>query len=107
MTLARESANPLALPILGFLLLQFLLHVLYGEETLLYSLNWMPVLVIVAAYAFQRIGRLRWPAMALFAVLLAVNNYGQFRHISTLVDSYQAAHPLAPPERPEEMIPKP
>jgi hypothetical protein len=43
----------------------------------------------------------------LFAVLLAVNNYGQFRHISTLVDSYQAAHPLAPPERPEEMIPKP
>jgi len=106
-TLARESANPLALPILGFLLLQFLLHVLYGEETLLYSLSWMPVLIIVAAYAFQRMGRLRWPAIAFFAVLLAVNNYGQFRHVSTLVDSYQAAHPLAPPESPEEMIPKP
>jgi hypothetical protein len=104
-TLARTKSDPIGPPVLVFLLLQVLLHLLYGAETILYSLNWMPVLVIVSVYAFQRLGRLRWPAMALFIAFLAYNNFRQFQHVAQIVDSYQKAHPLVPPDRPEQMLP--
>jgi hypothetical protein len=103
-TLARQRTG-IAIPMLAFLAAQFLLHSLYGVETILYSLDWTPVLVIVSVYAFQRMGRLSWPAMALFVALLAANNYSEFRHVAELVDSYQQAHRLAPPADTQQMLP--
>ena len=102
--IALDRKKNIALPLLAFLGAQFLLHALYGAETILYSLDWMPVLIIVSVYAFHRLGRLRWPVMALFVSLLAVNNYAQFRRIVELVDSYQKTSPLAPPADAQEML---
>lgn len=104
-TLARDRTGPIALPILAFLILQLCLHLLYGVETILYSLDWMPILVIVAMYGFQRLGRGRWFALTLFTVLLALNNFAQFGRIVRLVQSYQQAVPLSPPENPAQMLP--
>jgi hypothetical protein len=104
-TLARESSTPIARPLLAFLFLQLLLHVLYGAETILYSLDWMPILLIVSMYAFRRLGRIRWLGLLLFVALTAWNNYGQFRYATHLVNGYQLANPLLPPSQPEQMVP--
>jgi hypothetical protein len=103
-TLARYRTHLIALPILAFLILQLCLHVLYGVETILYSLNWMPILIIVAMYGFQRLGRGRWLAITVFTLLLAWNNFAQFGRVVRLVQSYQQAVPLSPPENPEQML---
>ena len=65
----------LVLTLLG----QFALHVVYGEETFLYSLHFAPLLVLLAAFAF----RTRWKiaAYVLAAVVLVaagMNNVNQF-----------------------------
>jgi hypothetical protein len=47
---------------------QFALHVLYGEETMLYALHWVPLLILVAGLA----ARGPWRPVALGAALLAL-----------------------------------
>lgn len=62
------------------LLLQFLLHMLYGEETFLFSGHFGPLLVVLAA--FGTFTRARPVILFLTAALIvnsAVNNYIQFR----------------------------
>jgi hypothetical protein len=101
--LIRERTTGISKAILIYLVLQFLLHVLYGVETFMYALDWMPILILVAVYGFQQLGRARWPAIILFTAVLAINNGLQFQRIADLVNSYNSAHPLAPPSRVEEM----
>jgi hypothetical protein len=57
---------------------QLLLHILYGNETFLYVLDFMPTLVLVAA--LTALTRLRWFALAatgLAIVTCAVHNYAE------------------------------
>ncbi|HYP13056.1 MAG TPA: hypothetical protein VEQ63_03960, partial [Bryobacteraceae bacterium] len=59
-----------------FLLAQFGLHSVYGEETFLYSLHWLPFLVMTAAYGCR--SKARYGVLAatcLLTVLVAVVNY--------------------------------
>jgi hypothetical protein len=46
-----------------------LLHLIYGEETFLYSLHWVPLLIVAASYACR--GRLRLLSLALVVLLTA------------------------------------
>jgi hypothetical protein len=89
-----------------FLFLQFLEHIVYGVETFMYALDWLPVLLIVAAAGFQAMGRARWPALAVLVALFVINNAGEFNRITSLVSGYQQAHPVAHPQSRQE-IPKP
>ena len=58
---------------------QLLLHLVYGEETFLYSLHWLPLLVLVAATGLlSRRRRLVVVAAAILVVCLAVNNFSRF-----------------------------
>lgn len=50
------------------LLAQFLLHLVYGDETFLYSLHYMPLLLVLSSFVLQT--RLRNVGMALGLVLL-------------------------------------
>ncbi|MBS0169473.1 MAG: hypothetical protein JSR62_03900 [Nitrospira sp.] len=64
----------------GLLLFEFVLHLLYGEETFVYSLNFLPLLLAVTA--FGSVGPDRRVVVALTALLLwcvAVNNWQQFQ----------------------------
>jgi hypothetical protein len=64
----------LALAIAG----QLLLHLLYGNETFLYVLDFMPTLVLLAA--LTTLGRLRWFALAAAGVAIvtcALHNYAE------------------------------
>ena len=97
----REGELPKRL--LVFLLLQFLLHQLYGIETFMYELDWLPVLLIVALYGLKQLGRARWAVAAVFIALLAVNNVREFDRIASIVSGYQTAHPIAPPENISDM----
>ena len=76
---AAPELRALRIALLLTLAGQFVLHVVYGEETFLYSLHFAPLLVVLAAFAF----RTRWKVVAyvLAAVLLvtaAMNNAREF-----------------------------
>jgi hypothetical protein len=77
---------------LGVTLLgQLVLHMVYGNETFLYSLHVMPLLILVAAAS--TLTRARPVALALTALLLAtmfINNLVQFEQAKSMVrDIYQ------------------
>jgi hypothetical protein len=62
----------------GILLGQFALHLVYGDETFLYSLHWAPLLVVIAA--MSTLTRARWLALVLCSgliVIAALNNVSQ------------------------------
>lgn len=74
-----SDVRPLRVALLLTLAGQLALHVVYGEETFLYSLHFMPLLVLVAAFAFRT--RFRAVAFGLAGALLltaALNNVQQF-----------------------------
>jgi hypothetical protein len=82
----RDAADvrPLRVALLLTLAGQFGLHVVYGEETFLYSLHFMPLLVLLAAFAFRT--RFRAVAFGLTGALLltaALNNVQQFNDART------------------------
>lgn len=74
--LVREAPTSATLRIVGLLAgAQVILHGLYGTETFLYTLNIMPLLVIIASLAVRTPAR--WPAIVAALLLLvfgAVNN---------------------------------
>jgi hypothetical protein len=63
---------------------QFALHVLYGEETMLYALHWVPLLILVAGLA----ARGPWRPVALGAALLALvaGAGSNLRQLPALID---------------------
>jgi hypothetical protein len=92
----RAAAGAGRLPRLAgvLALAQLALHVVYGEETLLYSLHFLPLLIIVAAAASRT--RLRPAALGLAAAALVgagVNNLGQFQATTALVDCLERREP--------------
>lgn len=74
---------------LGLTLLgQLGLHTLYGEETFLYSLHFLPLLITVAA--LSTLTHLRVPAMAIALTLIPIagaNNWRQFNEAIVLAAS--------------------
>ena len=82
----RDAADVRALRLALLLTLagQFALHVVYGEETFLYSLHFLPLLVLLAAFAFRT--KFRAVAFGLAGALLltaALNNVQQFNDART------------------------
>lgn len=71
---------------------QLALHLVYGEETFLYSLHWLPLLVIVAGIG--TLGPQRWAVLAAGAVLAVgagVNNVGQFARVTSELSRSEGA----------------
>lgn len=66
---------------------QLLLHSIYGDETFLYSMHWMPFLVIVAgAPLIHTQKRLYYRALLIaFTLGLFVNNYMQFYSVRQII----------------------
>lgn len=86
----REQ-RPLRLALLATLLGQAVLHLLYGEETFLYSLHFLPLLLMVAALG--SLTRARSWALALCAALVVsagLNNAAQFDRAAEVVESHVA-----------------
>ncbi len=63
---------------------QLLLHFVFGgEETFLYALHWIPLLVVVAAFgSLTRARKLVLGLASVFVLTLAINNHQQFGRIA-------------------------
>ena len=77
---AAPELRPLKLTLLATLAGQFALHVVYGNETFLYSLHFLPLLLAVAAFAMRTGARPAALALAALLVIAAgINNVARFR----------------------------
>lgn len=86
---------------------QLILHVLYGEETFLYSLHFLPLLIALAALA--TLTHLRVPAISLAVVLIpivAANNWSQFKDANTTAISPRNAVKNQMQLRPQDPWPR-
>ena len=90
----------------AFLVFQVALHSVYGVETFMYGLDWLPLLMIAGAYGFQRLGPGKFPAMLAFLFLLGINNLREFQTVAALVRGFEQAHPVHHALAPVDAIPK-
>ncbi|MGA9672528.1 MAG: hypothetical protein WBQ94_25155 [Terracidiphilus sp.] len=102
-SLLIKKRSHFSLSLLIFLVLQLALHILYGAETFMYALDWVPILVIIAVFGLQELGKARWPALAVFILLIAVNNLIEFQRIAGIAQTYQKTYPIHPPSAEEDM----
>jgi hypothetical protein len=73
---------------------QLALHLVYGEETFLYTFNWLPVLVSAAALAtLTRLRPLVLPVALLLVVAAAQHNYAELQFAYDTLASSAAASP--------------
>jgi hypothetical protein len=91
------DTRPFALVIAFYLAGQLTLHLIYGEETFLYSLNYITALVAVPAFAL----RTRLRPIALLGILLLIvglcaNNAQAFVRAQELVAGLPASHESNP-----------
>ena len=75
-----KTHQPLRWVVAATILGQFLLHLVYGgEETFLYALHWVPVLIVLIAFAATtKLRRIVVGLAGLLVVLSGVNNQRQF-----------------------------
>ena len=65
-----------------FLLMQICMHMVYGVETFMYSMNWLPLLIIIAALGLKGVPRMaQIPLLSGLVVVTSINNYKQFQWI--------------------------
>jgi len=77
--LSAKGHGPVRLVVGVSLLGQLLLHLAYGEETFLYALHFVPLLLVVVAFgALTRVRRLVLGLAVALVVLAAINNGVQF-----------------------------
>ncbi len=88
---SNETIPGTLLIFLGF---QFCLHSVYGTETFMYALDWVPILLLVALYGLQRLGRIGWIVLALLILSVAINNAHEFRSVTTVLHSYAQTHAI-------------
>jgi hypothetical protein len=94
-----KKPSALRLSLLLILLGQLLLHLLYGDETFIYSLHILPLLILLVAFGSRTAER---PLILVMAVLLvvtaALNNYRQFRQAAAFFDNpLTIVAPATPP----------
>jgi len=79
----QRKSGTLAIVLGSYIVSQFALHCVYGRETFLYSVNYVPVMAALAALGVKT--RIRPLILALSAVLVisaALNNTAQFRSMA-------------------------
>ena len=98
----RDEQNRPFVQVLGLTLLgQLVLHLVYGgEETFLYSLHWLPLLVILAAFGTRT--RIRGLIVVLAGALIVcggINNGVQFERAVQFVRSHRMDESTGPMDR--------
>lgn len=74
----RKQGNSYSLAFIVTVLFYFSLHLTYGKDVFLYSVNWTYAIVLFLALAWRELADKRWFQILLlvFSVLLLVNNAG-------------------------------
>jgi len=81
----RRLGQVLGLTVIG----QLGLHLIYGEEIFLYSLHWLPLLVVIAALpTLTRYRPIALAATALLLPLLLYNNVGAFASLNGYLGAF-------------------
>lgn len=93
-----EHRRPIALGVGAFLVGQMLLHLVYGDVTFLYSLDFFPALIALAAFSwFTPVRRWAVAAAAVFVVFGAYNNMTQFQRAAQMANQIVAEAGSAAP----------
>jgi hypothetical protein len=88
----RRGAEPLVTVTLACLAGQLALHLVYGEESMLYALHWLPLLVLVAGLALQGPARSAAFPLALLATAGAwASNLPRLRPVAGMIASDRQA----------------
>ncbi|MEW6745640.1 MAG: hypothetical protein AB1486_23055 [Planctomycetota bacterium] len=89
-TFLRDRQHPRLRLVLGLLLLgQFALHVFFGYETFLYSLHYIPLLIVLAAWSTLSRARIIGRVLACMLVATAsINNVAAFERARTFVTDH-------------------
>lgn len=76
----RRQDNGFSFAFIATLLFYFVLHLRYGKDVFLYSVNWTYAILLFLALAWQDLAEKRWFQILLlaFVLLLIVNNLGMF-----------------------------
>lgn len=72
----RTQEHQFSLALLVILLFNFILHMRYGKDVFLYSVNWTYALILLLALTWKKIASQAWfqISMSVFIVLLLINN---------------------------------
>lgn len=90
-----QTLSGFRLALLGSLSFQLVLHAVYGDETFLYSLHWLPMLVLLVGCGMQMIqGWWLRLAIVVLIVLAAWNNFGSYQ------ETVARLHLVAPASEP-------
>ena len=102
-SIVKDNRNDKFRLVLGLTIAgQLLLHLVYGDETFLYSLHWLPLLVILSSYGART--SLRPIVIAGTVVLLGIaasNNLGQFDHVTRILHSLET---IGKPETERQLL---
>ncbi len=101
--LLASKERRLALVLAGIAAGQLLLHALYGDETFLYSLHLMPVLIVIASFGVRIAPRSCIALAALLVLSAGTNNLLRLREAQALVrEGAGSSVPTRPTRAPEE-----
>jgi len=96
----KDPANTKFKSVILFVLAgQYLLHMVYGDETFLFSMNWMPLLIIVAAFGLTSPYRKWVIALTIVNIIgIGYNNVHQFNSVAA--STWTVSIPDFPPWNP-------
>ena len=83
----RWRTDPLVFVTLACLAGQLALHMVYGEETLLYAMHWLPLLILVAGFAL--LGPARPWALALAIVTLVSGSANNLLRLDSIARMFR------------------
>ena len=83
-----RGAGPWRLRVIvtALLIEQLFLHTVYGDEPFLYAAHFVPLLILLTAFASKT--RFRWPALALVAAIIGtagIHNFSLFQQATTMI----------------------
>jgi hypothetical protein len=81
---SNRSLRPFVIGLGAMLLVQTLLHLVYGEITFLYSIHTLPILIIFAALSWY--SRYRYAALVLAGLVITFGGYNNVREFQATID---------------------
>lgn len=86
-----QKNRPLALALAGYLCFELVLHLFYGDELFIYSLNYVPAMILIAGFAAQSVLRpYVLGAMVVATVAVGSNNLAEFTRVTDDIAAHAA-----------------
>lgn len=95
----RRAPRPIAVLLAVFVAAQYVLHAVFGEETFLYVLHFVPALIVIASFGVET--RARPVALVLAGVFTIAGGVNNVQQLRSALDTAGHLRALSPAGRPE------